>query len=88
MKRHAVSELRLSEVKLGQLPRWLASCSFSPFSMWGAVIRGKNRYYHKYVNVRKTGVAPVGQFVAVCIIVSYIWRYKGEKHHRLRKHHW
>ncbi|XP_038064647.1 ATP synthase subunit f, mitochondrial-like [Patiria miniata] len=84
----AVAELRLSDVKVGQLPRWLASCNFSPASIGRAIIRGKDRYFNKYVNVRKTGVAPVSHFVFACIFVSYIWRFKGEKHHRLRKHHW
>ncbi|XP_033630617.1 ATP synthase subunit f, mitochondrial-like [Asterias rubens] len=82
------TELRLSEVKLGGLGRWISSCNFSPGGIGRAIVRGRERYFNKYINVRKTNVAPVGQFVAMVIIMSYVWRYKGEKHHRLRKHHW
>ncbi|WP_411025475.1 hypothetical protein, partial [Salmonella sp. s55004] len=84
----AVAELPLKDVKLAQLPRWIASCNFSPGSIFKAMQRGRNRYHTKYVNVVKTGVAPVGQFVALYILVCYIWRYKGEKAHRLSKYHW
>ncbi|XP_072168084.1 ATP synthase subunit f, mitochondrial-like [Diadema setosum] len=84
----SIAELRLSEVRLGQLPRWLATCSFSPAGIVRALGRGRQRYYNKYVNVVRGNIAPVGQFVALFLILNYTWRYKNEKQHRIRKHHW
>ena len=45
---------------------------------------GRERYFNKYINVRKTNVAPVGQFVAMVIIMSYVWRYEGESEYSTR----
>ncbi|KAJ8037756.1 ATP synthase subunit f, mitochondrial [Holothuria leucospilota] len=84
----AVAELPLRDVKLSQLPKWLGSCNFSPVGIFRAVQRGRNRYHAKYINVVKPSFAPVAQFLAVFMLMSYTWRFKGEKHHRLSKYHW
>ncbi|XP_063962135.1 ATP synthase subunit f, mitochondrial-like [Lytechinus pictus] len=84
----AIAELRLSEVKLGQLPRWLSTCSFTPAGLVRALGRGRTRYYNKYINVVRGNIAPVGQFIATFVVLNYMWRFRVEKEHRLRKHHW
>ncbi|XP_071965944.1 ATP synthase subunit f, mitochondrial-like isoform X2 [Antedon mediterranea] len=83
----AIAEIPLREVKLGQLPKWLATCSFTPSGVKNAVVRNFWRYHTKYINVRKANIAPIGQFVALTIGLTYIWRFKKEKHHRIRKYH-
>ncbi|XP_072043776.1 ATP synthase subunit f, mitochondrial-like [Amphiura filiformis] len=84
----SVTELPLREVKVGQLPKWLASLNYRPSGVMGAFWRGVDRYNAKYVNVIKGNATPVFHICATILVVSYIWRFKQEKHHRHRKHHW
>ncbi|XP_077979995.1 ATP synthase F(0) complex subunit f, mitochondrial-like [Glandiceps talaboti] len=80
--------VKLTEVKLGQLPAWLSSCSFTPKAIGAAVGRAHTRFVLKYVNVRRGGVAPLGMFIAAYTLYSYTWRYEEAKHERNRVYHW
>ncbi|XP_070580869.1 ATP synthase subunit f, mitochondrial-like [Ptychodera flava] len=79
---------KLGEVKLGQLPTWLGTCSFSPKSIGNAIGRGHTRFVMKYVNVKRGSFAPIGMFIAMYFTVSYIWRYEETKHERTKVYHW
>ncbi|XP_044274911.1 uncharacterized protein C17orf80 homolog isoform X2 [Varanus komodoensis] len=47
-----------------------------------------NRYYNKYINVKKGGVAGISMLLLLgyCVL-SYTWSYKHIKHSRWRKYH-
>ncbi|XP_002742023.2 ATP synthase F(0) complex subunit f, mitochondrial-like [Saccoglossus kowalevskii] len=79
---------RLSEVRLGQLPKWITSCSLAPKNVGAAFGRAHSKFVLKYVNVKRGSIAPVGMFIAVYIGVSYFWRYGETKHERNRVYHW
>ncbi|XP_069501679.1 ATP synthase subunit f, mitochondrial [Ambystoma mexicanum] len=78
---------RLMDVKLGQLPSWLAARNFTPNGIIGALCKGHDRYFNKYINVKKGGIAGVAMFVAGYVVLSYVWEYDHIKHDRWRKYH-
>ncbi|CAN2390044.1 ATP synthase [Pristimantis euphronides] len=78
---------RLLDVKLGQLPNWLATCNFTPHGIYAAGRRGYDRYYNKYINVKKGGIGGLAMVLVGYIVVSYTWSYDHLKHERQRKYH-
>ncbi|XP_015412903.1 PREDICTED: ATP synthase subunit f, mitochondrial isoform X2 [Myotis davidii] len=48
---------------------------------------GYHRYYNKYINVKKGGVAGVSMVLAAYVIFNYCRSYKELKHERRRKYH-
>jgi len=48
---------------------------------------GYYRYYNKYVNVKKGGVAGISMVLAAYVLFNYCRCYKELKHERLRKYH-
>nr|XP_056722443.1 ATP synthase subunit f, mitochondrial isoform X2 [Euleptes europaea] len=82
-----VKDLRLLDVKLGQLPAWLASCDYSPAGIVKAYQRGTNRFYNKYINVKKGGIGGIAILLTSYVVISYIWSYDHIKHDRWRKYH-
>ncbi|XP_053904354.1 uncharacterized protein C17orf80 homolog [Malaclemys terrapin pileata] len=80
-------ERRLMEVKLRELPAWLAACDFSPKGLLGAVQKAWSIYYNKYIDVKKGGVAGISMLLAGYCILSYGWRYEHLKQDRWRKYH-
>ncbi|MBN3306864.1 ATPK synthase, partial [Amia calva] len=68
-----ISERRLLEVKLGEFPAWLGSRDFSPSGVLSALRRGHDRYYNKYINVKKGGIGGIAMLLAGYVVVSYIW---------------
>ncbi|XP_009284698.2 PREDICTED: pentatricopeptide repeat-containing protein 1, mitochondrial, partial [Aptenodytes forsteri] len=79
--------LRLLGVGVGPLPGWLAMRDFTPGGIVGAVRRGYDRYYNKYINVKKGGLGGISMVLAGYVVVSYIWSYSHLKHDRHRKYH-
>ncbi|XP_014443954.1 ATP synthase subunit f, mitochondrial [Tupaia chinensis] len=82
-----VKEKKLMDVKLGELPSWILMRDFTPKGIAGAFQRGYYRYYNKYVNVKKGGVAGVSMVLAAYVLFSYCLSYKELKHERRRKYH-
>ncbi|KAM9222488.1 ATP synthase F(0) complex subunit f, mitochondrial [Leptosomus discolor] len=82
-----LKDMKLLDVKLGQLPSWLAMRDYTPGGIVGAMRRGYNRYYNKYINVKKGGISGVSMILAAYVVVSYIWDYSHLKHDRHRKYH-
>ncbi|NXY19025.1 ATPK synthase, partial [Atrichornis clamosus] len=70
-----LKDMKLMDVKLGQLPSWLAMRDFTPGGIMGAMRKGYERYYNKYINVRKGGIAGISMVLAGYAVISYIWSY-------------
>ncbi|XP_072274962.1 ATP synthase subunit f, mitochondrial [Pyxicephalus adspersus] len=83
----SLAEKRLLDVKVGQLPGWIATCNFTPNGIWSAVKRGHDRYVNKYINVKKGGIGGIAMVLVGYITLSYIWEYDHLKHDRQRKYH-
>ncbi|KAM6379461.1 ATP synthase F(0) complex subunit f, mitochondrial [Pluvialis apricaria] len=82
-----LKDMKLLDVKLGQLPSWLAMRDFTPGGIVGALRRGYDRYYNKYINVKKGGLGGISMVLAGYVVISYIWSYSHLKHERHRKYH-
>ncbi|NXO28542.1 ATPK synthase, partial [Cisticola juncidis] len=82
-----LKDTRLMDVKLGQLGSWLAMRDFTPGGILGAMRRGYERYYNKYINVRKGGLGGISMVLAGYVVLSYMWSYSHVKHDRRRKYH-
>ncbi|XP_016361529.1 ATP synthase subunit f, mitochondrial-like isoform X2 [Sinocyclocheilus anshuiensis] len=83
----ALAQKRLMDVKLGQLPSWLGTRDFTPNGLLGSVRGGYERYFNKYINVKKGGIGGVAMFLAGYVALSYLWEYDHIKHDRWRKYH-
>ncbi|XP_039356815.1 uncharacterized protein C17orf80 homolog isoform X1 [Mauremys reevesii] len=77
----------LMDVKLRELPAWLAACDFSPKGLLGAVQKAWSSYYNKYIDVKKGGAAGISMLLAGYCILSYSWRYEHLKQDRWRRYH-
>ncbi|KAM9179433.1 ATP synthase F(0) complex subunit f, mitochondrial [Mergus octosetaceus] len=82
-----LKDMKLLDVKLGQLPTWLAMRDFTPGGIRGALRRGYERYYNKYINVKKGGLGGISMVLAGYVVISYMWSYSHVKHDRRRKYH-
>ncbi|KAM9281769.1 mitochondrial nucleoid-associated protein 1 [Morus bassanus] len=82
-----LSERRLMDVRLGELPAWLATCDLSPQGLLGGVWKACNSYYDKYINVKRGGPAGISMLLAGYCLLSYGWNYQHIKCHRWRKYH-
>uniref|UniRef100_A0A8C0QNI9 ATP synthase F(0) complex subunit f, mitochondrial n=1 Tax=Canis lupus familiaris TaxID=9615 RepID=A0A8C0QNI9_CANLF len=85
-----VKEKKLMEVKLGELPGWILMRDFTPKGIAGAFQRGQSlqayvnqskclgyyRYYNKYINVKKGGVAGISMVLAAYVLFNYCRSYK------------
>ncbi|KAG9473529.1 hypothetical protein GDO78_004042 [Eleutherodactylus coqui] len=78
---------RLMDVRLGELPAWLAKRSFSPKKFPEFMANAWARYYDKYINVKKGGAGGLTMLLAGYCILSYSWNYQHIKLDRLRKYH-
>ncbi|XP_040212998.1 ATP synthase subunit f, mitochondrial isoform X1 [Rana temporaria] len=82
-----LAEKRLLDVKVGQLPNWLATCNFTPNGVLAGVRRGYDRYYNKYINVKRGGIGGIAMVLVSYVALSYAWQYDHIKHDRWRKYH-
>ncbi|KFQ20928.1 hypothetical protein N331_08416, partial [Merops nubicus] len=82
-----LSERRLLDVRLGELPAWLATRDFSPQGLLGGVQRAWSSYSAKYIHVKQGGPAGISMLLAGFCLLSYSWSYQHLKGHRWRKYH-
>ncbi|KAK1162939.1 ATP synthase subunit f, mitochondrial-like [Acipenser oxyrinchus oxyrinchus] len=82
-----IAQRRLMDVKLGELPNWAATRDFTPNGILSAVRRGHDRFYNKYINVKRGGIGGVAMLLTGYVVLSYIWEYDHIKHDRWRKYH-
>ncbi|KAM9222041.1 mitochondrial nucleoid-associated protein 1 [Leptosomus discolor] len=78
---------RLLDVRLGELPLWVATCDFSLQGLLGGVQKAWSSYYDKYINVKRGGPAGISMLLAGYCLLSYGWNYQHIKAHRWRKYH-
>jgi len=81
-------DIPLSQVKLYQLPAWLARRNPSPTAMARAVSRGYWRWNHKYVLPRNSGLTPALQFVVGWCGLFYVLNASKMMEHKNVKYHW
>ncbi|XP_005992373.1 ATP synthase subunit f, mitochondrial [Latimeria chalumnae] len=82
-----LSQRRLMDVKLGELPTWMSNRDFTPNGLISAMRRGHDKFYNKYINVKKGGIAGLAIMLTGYVVLSYIWEYDHIKHDRWRKYH-
>ena len=66
----------LAQVKLGQLPGWLARRSKNPIDWGRACSRAWWRYSHKYQQPKYCGITPIIQVCAVGMTFFYFLNYQ------------
>ncbi|XP_059572794.1 ATP synthase subunit f, mitochondrial [Alligator mississippiensis] len=82
-----LKDARLLDVKLGQLPAWMAARDYSPNGMVKAVHRGYVSFHNKYIGVKKGGLTGLAMVLTGYVLISYMASYKHLKHDRWRKYH-
>ncbi|KAG9343021.1 hypothetical protein JZ751_015239 [Albula glossodonta] len=70
-----VAQKSLLDVKMKELPSWIFSRDFTPNGLLNSVRRGHDKYYNKYINVKKGGIGGVAMLLAGYVILSYVWEY-------------
>ncbi|KAM3864463.1 LOW QUALITY PROTEIN: ATP synthase F(0) complex subunit f, mitochondrial [Diretmus argenteus] len=83
----AIAEKRLMDVKLGELGSWVGGRDFSPNGILSSIRRGHDRYYNKYINVKRGGIGGIAMLLFGYMAISYTWGYDHLKHDRWRKYH-
>ncbi|XP_028311353.1 ATP synthase F(0) complex subunit f, mitochondrial [Gouania willdenowi] len=83
----SIVEKRLLDVKLSELGSWLGGRDFTPNGVISAMARGRDRYYNKYIFVRKGGIGGIAMMITGYIVISYVWSFDHIKHDRWRKYH-
>ncbi|XP_042542756.1 ATP synthase subunit f, mitochondrial [Dipodomys spectabilis] len=82
-----LKEKKLMDVKLVELPNWILMRDFTPKGIAGAFRRGYDRYFNKYINVKKGSIAGINMVLACYVLFNYCRCYKELKHERHRKYH-
>ncbi|GAV07050.1 hypothetical protein RvY_16938 [Ramazzottius varieornatus] len=75
------------EVKISELPRWIARRNWSPMAIIRATARGWWRWQRKYVMVRYGTAAPWVQFFVSLSVLFYGINYKSIRLHNRAKYH-
>ncbi|XP_056647772.1 putative ATP synthase subunit f, mitochondrial [Diorhabda carinulata] len=75
------------QVKVGEIGAWLARRNKSPSALAGAISRAYWRWQHKYVQPKRSGIAPFLHVVVGSMIFFYSINYTKLSHHRNYKYH-
>ncbi|XP_011501622.1 PREDICTED: putative ATP synthase subunit f, mitochondrial [Ceratosolen solmsi marchali] len=75
------------DVKLSDLGSWLSRRKYSPPAITAAISRAWWRWQMKYVQPKRTGMAPLYHLLIGAMTFSYAINYKRIKNHRHRKYH-
>merc|ERR1711974_578589 len=78
----------LGQVKVKELPGWLARRGKGPIAIGRATSRAYWRWCHKYVLPTRSGMAAPIQFAIGWSAFFYFLNYGKMVHHRNWKHHW
>mmetsp|Transcript_31457 Transcript_31457/g.51903 ORF Transcript_31457/g.51903 Transcript_31457/m.51903 type:complete len:126 (+) Transcript_31457:75-452(+) len=78
----------LSQVKVGELPAWLARRSKNPIDWTRAGSRAYWRWAHKYAMPKYCGMVPFFQVFAFSMTFFYIMNSPNISHHKNHKYHW
>ncbi|KAJ7305901.1 hypothetical protein JRQ81_010267 [Phrynocephalus forsythii] len=82
-----IKEQKLMDVKLGQLPSWLAARDYSAQGIFLGFKAGYDRFFNKYINVKNAGIGGFAMLMTGYVILSYTWSYSHLKTERIRKYH-
>ncbi|CAI5792017.1 ATP synthase F(0) complex subunit f, mitochondrial [Podarcis muralis] len=82
-----VKDMRLLDVKVGQLPNWLATRDYTPAGFVTSIRGGYDRFVKKYIDVKKPGIGGVAMMLTAYVVLSYMWSFDHIKHDRWRKYH-
>ncbi|XP_045476554.1 putative ATP synthase subunit f, mitochondrial [Harmonia axyridis] len=80
-------DIPLAQVKLGELGSWFGRRNKSPQAMASAIGRAYWRWQHKYVQPKRSGIAPFFQVAVGCSIIFYLMNYQRITSHRFYKYH-
>ncbi|XP_057321728.1 putative ATP synthase subunit f, mitochondrial [Microplitis mediator] len=86
-KYYGKADVPFGQVKLAELPSWLARRNLSPVKIAQACGRAYWRWQHKYVLPKYAGVAPFFQVTCISMIFFYVINYPKTKHHKNYKYH-
>ncbi|XP_058060055.1 putative ATP synthase subunit f, mitochondrial [Anopheles bellator] len=75
------------QVKVGEVGAWLARRDKNPRALAGVFSRAFWRWQHKYMQPKRTGIAPFFQVVVGGMVFFYTINYGKLKHHRNYKYH-
>ncbi|XP_032951654.1 ATP synthase subunit f, mitochondrial-like [Rhinolophus ferrumequinum] len=77
---------KVTDVKTGDLPRWILIQDFILTGTAGAFQRGYYWYY-KYVNVKKASISGVSMVLTAYVLFKDCCPYKELKHEQRHKYH-
>eukprot|EP00090_Calanus_glacialis_P004909 TRINITY_DN136_c0_g1_i1.p1 TRINITY_DN136_c0_g1~~TRINITY_DN136_c0_g1_i1.p1 ORF type:complete len:109 (-),score=22.64 TRINITY_DN136_c0_g1_i1:262-588(-) len=78
----------MGQVKLAELPAWLARRNPSPVAIGRAMSRAYWRWNHKYALPKYCGLTPLIQMTVGLSAAFYLMNYSKISHHRNQKYHW
>jgi len=81
-------DVAFGQVKLFQLPGWLARRDPSPVAMSRAMSRAYWRWNHKYALPKYCGLTPILQITSALCAGFYIMNYSNISAHKNHKYHW
>jgi len=82
-------DLKLSQVKIYELPLWLMRRQFyNPIAYGRCMSRNFWRWNHKFVLAKNCGVTPFFQVVVGASAFFYLINYEGIAAHKNAKYHW
>ncbi|OXA56354.1 putative ATP synthase subunit f, mitochondrial [Folsomia candida] len=76
-----------SQVKIGELPAWLARRNKSPMALGQAIGRAWWRWNHKYTFPLKAGITGHAQLTVGLMAFFYFINYTKYRKHRFYKYH-
>merc|ERR1712059_95442 len=85
---YGARDKKFGEVKLGELPGWLARRNKTPTGMGRAMSRAYWRWCFKYVQPKYCGLAPGIQLIVGWCGLFYLMNYRKYWDHRNYKHQW
>lgn len=86
-KYYGKADTPFGDVKISELPAWIARRQKTPSAFMGAISRAFWRWQHKYCQPRKVGATPLYQALIASMIFFYFINYDRTIHHRNYKYH-
>merc|ERR1711976_743652 len=81
-------DIPLGQVKISELPGWLARRNWTPAGIARGMSRGYWRWNHSYLQPKRAGMAGFIHWCVGICFVSYMASYGKFRHHRVYKYHW
>lgn len=80
-------DVPLGQVKINELENWFKRRNMSPSAIAGVVSRAWWKWQHKYMQPKRSTMAPYYQLLIASIIFTYSINYGKIKEHRNYKYH-